>query len=191
MSPCMSHGVKCLHACYMTVNVSMHVTWCKMSPHISHGGECLHTYHTAVNASMHVTWRSMSPCMSHDSQCLHACHMAVNVSMHTAWYQMSPYISHRGKCIHTYHMVICVDLTFAKRYTSKSSRYNAMMRYASYSLHARLRFSRCMHEISSARFQSASWVKRRDFVRTFQKATVFFVDLDLLTSRCSCRLVVK
>ena len=30
-----------------------------------------------------------------------------------------------------------------------------------------------MHELSSARFQSASWVKRRDFVRTFQKAAVF------------------
>ena len=30
-----------------------------------------------------------------------------------------------------------------------------------------------MHELSSARFQSASRVKRRDFVRTFQKATVF------------------
>ena len=60
---------------------------------------------------------------------------------------------------------------------SKSSQYNAMMQYVSYSLLARLRFSRCMHEHSSARFQSASRVKmwgcvsfrERDFVRTFQK----------------------
>ena len=52
----------------------------------------------------------------------------------------------------------------AKRHTSKSSRYNAMMRYSSYSLHARLRFSRCMHEHSTARFQSASRVKMRDCV---------------------------
>ena len=69
----------------------------------------------------------------------------------------------------------------AKRNTSKGSRYNATMRYASYSLHARLRLSRCMHELSSARFQSASRVKMRDgvsfrerekfhdVVRTFQK----------------------
>ena len=51
----------------------------------------------------------------------------------------------------------------------------------SHSLHARLRFSRCMHELSSARFQSANRVKMRDgvsfrergkfhdVVRTFQK----------------------
>ena len=64
---------------------------------------------------------------------------------------------------------------------SKSSLYNEMMQYVSYSLHARLRFSRCMHEHSSARFQSASRVKMRDrvsfrerekfhdVVRTFQK----------------------
>ena len=78
----------------------------------------------------------------------------------------------------------------AKRHASKSSRYNAKMPYASYSLHVRLRLSRCMHEHSSARFQSASRVKRRDFIRTFQKAAVFFVDLDLLTARCFCRLVV-
>ena len=89
--------------------------------------------------------------------------------------------------------VFCfLTLTFAKGDdTSKSSRYNATMRYASYSLHARLRFSRWMHELSSARFQSASWVKRRDFVRTFQKAAVFvlltFWPFDLavfLQTRC-------
>ena len=69
----------------------------------------------------------------------------------------------------------------AKRHTSKSYRYNATMRYASYSLHARLRFSHCTYEFSSARFQSASRVKMRDrvsfrergkfhdVVRTFQK----------------------
>ena len=69
----------------------------------------------------------------------------------------------------------------AKRHMSKSSLYNVMMQYASYSLHARLRFSRCMHEHSSARFQSTSRVKMRDgvsfrergifhdVVRTFQK----------------------
>ena len=69
----------------------------------------------------------------------------------------------------------------AKRHISKSSRYNAMMRYASHSLHVRLRFSRSMHEHSSARFQSGSRVKMRDrvsfrergkfydVVRTFQK----------------------
>ena len=62
-----------------------------------------------------------------------------------------------------------VTLTFAKRYTSKSSRYNTTMRYASYSLHARLRFSHWMHEESGG---------------------VCFVDLDLLISRCSCRLVI-
>ena len=48
-----------------------------------------------------------------------------------------------------------------KRHTSKSSRYNTMMRYASYCLHTRLRFSRCMHEHSTARFQSGSRVKMR------------------------------
>ena len=74
-----------------------------------------------------------------------------------------------------------VTLTFAKRHTSKSFRYNATMRYASYSLHVRLRFSLWMHELSSARFQSASWVKRRDFVRTFQKAAVFVL---LNLTRC-------
>ena len=69
----------------------------------------------------------------------------------------------------------------AKRHTSKSSQYNATMRYASYSLNARLRFSRCMHELLTARFQSVSRVKMRDrvsfrergkfhdVVRTFQK----------------------
>ena len=43
MSPCISHGVKCLHAYHMVVNVSMHVTsnvsthitWCQMSQHIT------------------------------------------------------------------------------------------------------------------------------------------------------------
>ena len=74
-----------------------------------------------------------------------------------------------------------LTLNFAKRHTSKSSRYNATMRYASYSLHARLRFSRWMHELSTARFQSTTRVKMRDrvsfrergkfhdVVRTFQK----------------------
>ena len=76
-----------------------------------------------------------------------------------------------------------LTLTFAKRHTSKSSRYNAMMRYVSHSLHARLRLSRCMHELSSARFQSASWVKRCNFVRTFQKAAVFVGDLLTFWSR--------
>ena len=69
----------------------------------------------------------------------------------------------------------------AKRNTSKGSRYNATRRYASHSLHARLHFPRCMHELSSARFQSASRVnmwdgvsfrergKFHDVVRTFQK----------------------
>ena len=52
----------------------------------------------------------------------------------------------------------------AKRNTSKGSRYNATRQYASHSLHARLRFSRCMLELSSARFQSASRVKMRDGV---------------------------
>ena len=47
---------------------------------------------------------------------------------------------------------------------SKSSLYNVMMQYALYSLHARLRFSRYMHEHSSARFQSTSSVKMRDGV---------------------------
>ena len=92
----------------------------------------------------------------------------------------------------------------AKRNTSKGSRYNATRQYASHSLHARLRFSRYMHELSSARFQSASRVKMRDgvsfhergkfhdVVRTFQKARCLFCwpwPFDLLTSRCSCRLV--
>ena len=46
-----------------------------------------------------------------------------------------------------------------RRYTSKSSRYNVMMRYVLYSLHARLRFSSCVHEHSTARSSSASRAK--------------------------------
>ena len=79
-------------------------------------------------------------------------------------------------------VIIGID---AKRHTSKSSQCNAMMRYASYSLHARLRFSHCMHEHSSARLRSVSRVKMRDrvsfrgrdFVRTFQKAAVLLLTL--------------
>ena len=41
-----------------------------MSPCMSHGFKCLHTYHTAVNVSMHVAWQSISLCMSHGSKCL-------------------------------------------------------------------------------------------------------------------------
>ena len=47
---------------------------------------------------------------------------------------------------------------------SKGSLYNVMMQYASYSLHARLRFPRCIHEHSSAKFQSTCRVKMRDGV---------------------------
>ena len=119
--------------------------------------QCLHACHMAVNVFMHTTWCQMSPYISHSGKCIHPCHMVSNVSMHVTWWSMSPCMSHGVKCLYTYHMVVNV----------KSSRYNAVMRYASYSLHARLRFSRCMHGFSSARFQSASWVKRRDFVRTF------------------------
>ena len=86
----------------------------------------------------------------------------------------------RGVLADSYHYRRYVGVD-AKRHTSKSALYNAMMRYASYSLHAWLRFSRCMHEHSTARFQSASRVKMwdsvsfrergkfHDIVRTFQK----------------------
>ena len=60
---------------YMTVNVSMHVTWQSMSSCIPHGVKCLRTYHIVVNVSMHVTWCQMSSCMLHCGQCIHACHM--------------------------------------------------------------------------------------------------------------------
>ena len=66
MSPCMSHGGQCLHACHMVKchNVSMHVTWCQMSPvNISHGVKCLRACHMTVNISMHC---------AHDGQYLQA-----------------------------------------------------------------------------------------------------------------------
>ena len=47
-----------------------------------------------------------------------------------------------------------------RRHTSISSRYNVKMRYVLYSLHACLRFSRCMHGHSTARSVSASRAKR-------------------------------
>ena len=84
-----------------------------------------------------------------------------------------------------YRRYIGVD---SKRLTSKSSRYNAMMRYASYSLHKRLRFPHCMHEHLTARLRSVSRVKMRgrvslvgvtSFERS-RKRRCFFVDLDLL-----------
>ena len=65
MSPYMTHGGQCLHACHMAVNVSMHVTWQSMSPCMSHGVKCLHTYHLVSNVFVHVTWRSISPCIAH------------------------------------------------------------------------------------------------------------------------------
>ena len=60
MSPCMSHGGQCIHACHVAVNVYMHVTWCQMSPCMPHGVKCLHTYHTVVNVSTHITWCQLS-----------------------------------------------------------------------------------------------------------------------------------
>ena len=55
ISPCMSHGCQCLHACHMVVNVSMHITWWSMYPCISHGVQCLHAYHMVSNVSIHIT----------------------------------------------------------------------------------------------------------------------------------------
>ena len=136
----------------------------------------------AVDVSMHVTWRSTKSTNSTSlptvyPYLLHRFEPVLTYSTRVAREQLD-LLTFRPRDVYgKFHDFVrtfqkaAVTLTFAKRYTSKSSRYNATMRYASYSLHARLRFSRWMHEISSARFQSASWVKRRDFVRTFQKAS--------------------
>ena len=110
MSPYISHGIKDLRACHMTVNVSMHTTWCQMSPCMSHDSQCLHAYHIVVNVSIHDKWRSMSPCMSHGGQCLHACHMAVNVSMYFTWCQMPPYISHGVKYLRACHTTVNISM---------------------------------------------------------------------------------
>ena len=152
---------------------------------MSHCGQCLHAYHTVVNVCR-VGTRTHKSVATADGALVSWVFPGLNrfepVLMHSTRVarEQLDLLTFRPRDVYgKFHDFVrtfqkaAVTLTFAKRYTSKSSRYNATMQYSSYSLHARLRFSRWMHVLSSARFQSASWVKRRVFVRTFQKAAVF------------------
>ena len=128
MSPCMSHGGQCLHACHMAVNVSKQIFMTQTFKTCVFGEANfqLANFHNKLSKWSGVEWRTsnlqipkhkLTTCRlpTHDSQCLQAYHMAVNVSMHTTWCQMSPYISHRGKCLHTYHMVVNVSIHITQR----------------------------------------------------------------------------
>ena len=60
ISPCMSHGCQCIHACHMIVNVSMHVTLRSMSPCTLHGSQCLQTnFHDTNFQNMCVRWSKL------------------------------------------------------------------------------------------------------------------------------------
>ena len=129
MSPCMSHGGQCLHACHMVFNVSKQIFMTQTFKTCVFGEANfqLANFHN-INFQSGVEWSGELPickfqstnfqladfqhmtCMSHDSQCLHVCQMTVNVYTHITWCQMSPYISHRGKCFHTYYMVVNVSI---------------------------------------------------------------------------------
>ena len=124
MSPCMSHGGQCLHACHMAVNVSKQIfmTQTFKTCVCGEANFQLANFHD-INFQSGVEWSGELPICklpkhkfptcrlpTHDSQCLHACHMAINVLMHTTWCQMSPYISHSGQCLHACHMVSNVSM---------------------------------------------------------------------------------
>ena len=139
MSPCMSHGGQCLHACHMAVNVSKQIFMTQTFKTCIFGESNfqLTNFHN-INFQSGVEWsgvewrtsnlqipkHKLPTCRlpTQDSQCLHAyhmmvnvCHMAVNVYTHITWCQMSPYISHRGKCLHTYYMVVNVSIHITQR----------------------------------------------------------------------------
>ena len=130
MSPCMSHGDQCLHACHMTVNVSTKnfMTQTFKTCVCGEANVQLANFHN-INFQSGVEWSGELPICklpkhklptcrlpTHDSQCLQACHMTVNVSMHVTWQSMSSCIPHGVKCLHTYHTVVnvCMHVTWCQ-----------------------------------------------------------------------------
>ena len=114
MSPCMSHGGQCLHACHMAVNVSKQIfmTQTFKTCVLGEANFQLANFHN-INFQSGVEWSGELPIcklQSTNFQLADFQHMTVNVSKHVTWQSMSSCIPHGVKCLHTYHMAVNVSM---------------------------------------------------------------------------------
>ena len=110
MSPIMSHGGQCLHACHMAVSKKIFMTQTFKTCVYGEANFQLANFHN-INFQSGVEWSGELPICKFQSTNFELTdfqHMTVNVFMHVTWQSMSSCIPHGVKCLHTYHMVVNV-----------------------------------------------------------------------------------